>query len=314
MAEILGRVPPSSEGTRGREDAPRFLATAPATTRVAEALERAAATDVRVVLYGEPGVGKSQAYRRLHALSRRRKGPLGRVSVRNTRSADKLNLPDFLPSLVGGTLVLEGVDEAPPEVQSSLVGILEEWGMPEEATEVPVRVVATGLRDLLDLVEEGRFRKDLYYLLDVFPLAIPPLRERPEEIPHFFRYFCSLHGRRGAPPPDAEDFLVEAVNYAWPGNLRELENLVQASVPVHGEHRWNLPSVLPRRGGEPSLLPFAQAKREFEQSYVQRVLTVTGGNVTRAAEITGKARKDFYALMARNDIDPSAFRTSAASG
>ncbi len=314
MVETLDRAPRTGEGERAPGGPPSFLAAAPATTRVAEALQRAAATDVRVVLYGEPGVGKSQAYRRLHALSRRRQGPLGRVSARNVRATDKLSLPDFLPSLVGGTLVLEGVDEAPAEVQSLLVGILEEWGMPEETSEAPVRIVATGQRDLLDLVEEGLFRKDLYYLLDVFPLAIPPLRQRPEEIPLFFEHFCSSYAPDREPPKDAESFLVEAVAYSWPGNLRELENVVRASIPLYPEDPWALPTALPRRGGQSDLLPFAQAKREFEQSYVRRILTVTGGNVTRAAEITGKARKDFYALMARNNIDPAQFRTLTAGG
>jgi two-component system response regulator GlrR len=276
---------------------------------VAEALERVSTTDARVVLYGEPGVGKTQAALRLHGLSARGLRPVARVSVRENRALDKLSDTDFFASLAGGTLVLEGVDEAPAEVQALLVGVIEEMDPPEDGGEAPIRVISTGQRDLLEGVETQTFRKDLYYLLDVFPLAIPPLRDRMEEIPLFLAHLTRKHARGFEPSLVPESFLAEAMGYSWPGNLRELENLVVASLPSGPGEPWDLPRVLPRRGGSGVGVPFCDAKRDFEQGYVRRLLVLTSGNVTRAADVAGKARKDFYALMARNHIDPGTFRT-----
>jgi two-component system response regulator GlrR len=293
----------------GTERAWPFLAQAPATIRVAEALERVSVTDARVILYGEPGVGKTHAALCLHSLSPRRSRPIVRVSVRENRALDKLSDPAFFTSLTGGTLLFEGVDEAPAEVQALLVGVIEEMDTPEDGGEAPIRIVSTGQRDLLDGVEARTFRKDLYYLVDVFPLAIPPLRARIEEIPMFLEHFSRKHVRGFEPPPVPDSFLTEAMEYSWPGNLRELENLIMASVPSRLGEPWSLPSVLPRRGGSGAALPFCDAKRDFEQAYVRRLLVLTSGNVTRAADLAGKARKDFYALMARNHIDPGSFRS-----
>jgi len=299
------------EAQRGGRPPP-FLAHSPAMVRVAEALRRAATTDVRMVLYGETGTGKTQASRFLHASGPRARGPEVRVNLVEPAAAEQLAAPDFFDSVRGGTLVLEEVDRAGPELQALLVGVVEEWGTPEEGEDVPVRVVSTGGRDLLTGVEEGWFRKDLYYLLEVFPVALPPLRERPEEIPLYLEHFARRHAPGGRAPTVPEGFLAEALAYRWPGNLRELENLVIGSLPGRDGAPWALPCTLPRRGAEPQPLPFAQAKREFERTYVHRLLLLTDGNVTRAADLAGKARKDFYALMARNLIDPVSFRRSAA--
>lgn len=290
------------------DGAPVFLARAHAVVRVREALEKAAAVDVRLVLYGEAGVGKFHAARYLHALSPRAAAPLVRLSVRDPSVLETLADPSFVSSLAGGTLVLDAVDEASSEVQGYLAAALEEWGACEDDGPASVRVVATAERDLGLLEASGAFRRDLHFLLDVFPLALPPLRSRTEEVSVFLEHF---HRRLapGRPVPAAPgEFLEQAVTYSWPGNLRELRNLVAASVAMTGGDGWALPRVLPRRGDSPEPPPFHQAKREFEAGYVRRLLLLTGGNVSRAAEMAGKARKDFYALLSRNSIDPAEFR------
>lgn len=285
-----------------------FLARAHALIRIKEALEKAAAVDVRLVLYGETGVGKFHAARYLHARSPRALAPLVRLPLRDPRALSTLSDPSFAASVAGGTLVLEAVDEAPAELQAYLVSALEEWGASEDEGPAPVRVVATAQQDLAVLEAAGSFRRDLHFLLDVFPLALPPLRQRAEEVGLFLEHF---HGRLapGKPVPTApEGFLEQAAAYAWPGNLRELLNLVASSVAVTAGDHWALPRLLPRHGESPEPAPFYQAKREFEAGYVRRLLLLTAGNVSRAAEIAGKARKDFYALLSRNGIDPAEFR------
>jgi two-component system response regulator GlrR len=276
---------------------------------VVVALERAAATDVHVVLYGETGVGKSFSGTELHRRSRRRKGPLKRFSVRSQDAAARLAAPGLRDSLEGGTLLLEGLDDASPEVQKALVGVLEEWAVAEDGGEAPVRVVATSERGLGELVDLGEFRADLYYLLEVFPLCLPPLRQRAEEIPQLVAEFVRRRGMRPEELPELPlAFLEQAMIYEWPGNLRELASVVDRALPATSSGEWAVPPLLYPSAGRDCLPPFHTAKREFEESYVNRLLLVTGGNVTRAAEIAGKARKDFYALMSRNRVDPARFR------
>lgn len=291
-----------------RPASPAFLAWAPAMVRVAEVLRRVCATDMRLVVYGEAGVGRTHAARFLHRSSPRAPRPLVPVHFHHPGAAAQLSTPDFLPSVRGGTVLLEEVDQAGPEVQSLLVGLVEEWSTSDETAEAPVRIVSTARRDLLAGVDEGWFRGDLYYLLEVFPVAIPPLRERAEEIPSYLEHFAARHLPGRKPPGIPEPFVARALGYPWPGNLRELENVVVAALPSDEGGSWRLPAALPRRGAEPAPLPFAQAKREFERTYVHRLLTLTEGNVTEAAEWAGKARKDFYTLMARNCVDPASFR------
>lgn len=278
---------------------------------VAAALQQAAGTDVRVVLYGEPGTGKSFAAATLHRLSRRQSEPLKHVSVRGQRAVERLSAP-AVRAAKAGTLVLEGVHEASSETQAMLAGLLEEWSAAEERGESAVRVVATTETSLAAATDAGRFRTDLFYLLAVLPVSLPPLRRRGAEIPALVVEFAR---RAGADPETLPavpiTFLERALSYSWPGNLRELAGLVQRALPRSGGAEWHFPPLLNPVVTEALVPPFHTAKREFEQSYVQRLLLLTQGNVSRAAELAGKARKDFYALLSRTRVDPALFRAGA---
>lgn len=298
----------SAEELREQADWSVFIAVAHHMVRVKEALEKAARADVRVVVYGESGTGKEHAARYLHRMSPAFRAPFRRLSLRSADAAERLGDPGFLESLAGGTLLLERVDDAPAEMQAFLTAALEEWAFGRESGQGEVRVVATAGQDLLGLAEAGLFRRDLYYLLEVFPLALPPLRERLEEIPEYLGHFHTKHAPSRPVPPVPTDFLQTAFGYSWPGNLLELENLVASSVAATGGSSWELPQKLPRRGSTPAPGTFHSAKREFEAGYIRRLLLLTSGNITQAAELAGKARKDFYALLSRNGIEPGQFR------
>ncbi|MBI5444884.1 MAG: sigma-54-dependent Fis family transcriptional regulator [Deltaproteobacteria bacterium] len=285
-----------------------FIAVAHRMVRVREALEKAARADVRVVLYGEPGAGKEHAVRYLHRLGAAPSAPLVRIALRTPFTASNLADVDFVASHRGGTFLLEGVDEASSEVQAFLIAVLEDGILQQEEGESAVRVVATATRDLLGLAEAGHFRRDLYYLLEVFPVALPPLRERLEEVPDYLAHFHARYAPGHPPPAPPAEFLSESFAYSWPGNLRELENLVAASVAATGGSRWELPHRLPRQGSSPIPSTFQTAKRDFEAGYIRKLLHLTAGNITQAAELAGKARKDFYALLSRNGIEPRLFR------
>lgn len=285
-----------------------FVAVAEAMVAVRESVKAAASVDVRLVLTGEPGTGRLHTARYFHSLGPHPEAPFTCLAAQDLQTLKRVSHPRVAEEFVRGTLVLEGVDEASLELQGCLAALIETLIGQEGDPRYGLRIVATSGRDLLGLVSAGAFRKDLHYLLDVFPLTLPPLRTRLEEVPAYLDHFH----RRLAPdrpvPPVPEEFLEQAFAHAWPGNLRELENLVTSSIAQTGGARWELPRFLPRRGDLFEFPSFQQAKREFESSYVRRVLLLTEGNVSRAAEIAGKARKDFYALLSRNRIEPQEYR------
>jgi two-component system response regulator GlrR len=178
---------------------------------------------------------------------------------------------------------------------------------------VDVRVIAATNKDLRKATGQKRFREDLFHRISVLPIALPPLRERSEDVPllvdHFVRQFNSELGRsiRGFTPRTLE----RLSSYSWPGNVRELENRVkQAMVMSRGEwvdaDELAFPVELRCEGDLPT---FRKAKAEFERSYVVRALRIVDGKVAAAARIAGKERKDFYDLMRKHGIDPNDFRS-----
>jgi transcriptional regulator with GAF, ATPase, and Fis domain len=195
----------------------------------------------------------------------------------------------------GGTLLLDEISEMPFSLQPKLLRVLQEREVDRlgdtRPLRVDVRVIATTNRNLPSLVEEGRFRADLFYRLDVVPLTLPPLRERREDIPELVEHFVHKYA-----PPRAvrltEELLRRLMEYDWPGNVRELENFVRRIVvlsrnPVAGlevlegkevAENKTMPSRLPAQG---------VTLRDMERQLLERTLETTGGNRTRAAEILG---------------------------
>ncbi len=298
----------------GPSGMPEPVAVCPAMREVREALTRAAPTDVAVLLYGETGVGKTLWATYLHAMSPRAAGPLAFVCVRTPEGLRALEAPEGLDAWRGGTVVLEGLDEAPPEAQTRILGVVEAWGAAPEGGTAPIRFLATACRDLHTLALEGRFRRDLLYWVGMFPVRIPPLRERYEDLPALVGHLFARHAPRMRFPGVPSAFLRAAAAYAWPGNVRELEAVVRAHLPARPDGPWRLPERLPHRGLGQGVEPFAEAKRRFEREYVIRLLALTGGNVSQAARLAGKARKDFYTLMARSRVDPEPFRRVCREG
>ena len=275
---------------------------------VREAVTRAAPTDVAVLLYGETGVGKTLWATYLHALSPRSEEPLAFVCVRTPEGLRALETPGAFEAWRGGTVVLEGLDEAPPEAQTRILGMVEAWGAAPEGGTPPIRFLATASQDLHALAQQGRFRRDLLYWVGMFPVRIPPLRERYEDLSALVGHLFARHAPGMRFPGIPSGFLRAAAAYEWPGNVRELEAVVRAHMPARPDEPWTLPEHLPHRGYGQGVEPFAEAKRRFEREYVIRLLALTGGNVSQAARLAGKARKDFYTLMARSRVGPEPFR------
>ncbi|MFH1277454.1 MAG: sigma-54 dependent transcriptional regulator [Candidatus Eisenbacteria bacterium] len=296
------------------ERAPEIIGESAANRRALALAEKVAARDAAVLLLGESGTGKELFARRIHSRSPRAGHPLVAVNCAAIprdlveaelfgsekgayTGSDRLRVGRF-ELANGGTIFFDEIGELPPGSQSKLLRVLEEKTVRRiggnRSIRVDVRLVTATNRDLEKEVREGRFREDLYYRLNVFPLRLPPLRERPEDIPvlagHFLDLFASEQGRER---PRLSPGAIEALaRYAWPGNVRELGNVLERAVILAEGDTIPEELVLPRMGGtesggEPTAADLHEAVRlavrRVESEMIGRVLAECGGNKSEAA-------------------------------
>jgi formate hydrogenlyase transcriptional activator len=235
-----------------QRDFREIVGSSPALRRVLQAVKTVASTDTTVLLLGETGTGKELFARAIHQLSPR----CDRTFVRTSVAALPANLLESelfghekgaftgaAASRAGrlevanrGTLFLDEVGDIPTELQPKLLRVLQEREFERlgsnRTQKVDVRIVAATNRDLERMSEAGSFRSDLYYRLSVFPITIPPLRERAADIPALARHFAAQHARRlGRAVPEIPDAVGDALmRWKWPGNIRELQNVIERAV------------------------------------------------------------------------------------
>ena len=288
----------------------RIVARAPVMRQVLEVVERVAPRGVTVLVRGESGTGKELVAKLLHLLSRR-DGPLvtlncaalpeslleselfgieGGVATGVQARAGKFELAD------GGTLFLDEIGDMQPAVQAKLLRALQEREVVRVggATAIPVdvRLVAATHRDLEAMVADGAFREDLYYRLKGVDVELPPLRDRRQDVPHLVRHFAeSFCGREGiAVPPFRSEALALLLAHDYPGNVRELQNLVEGAVSLaEGEVGADLVRSL--LGTASPQGPEALDLATVEQRHIRRVLQLTQGNKSAASRILGVDRK-----------------------
>jgi two-component system response regulator AtoC len=288
---------------------------------------RVAATSATVLIEGESGTGKELVARAIHAASPRAsrlfvpvdcgaiaEGVLESELFGHARGAftgAQATRRGLFEEASQGTLFLDEIGDVGPNLQSRLLRALQEGTIRRVGTNEPiavdVRVVAASNKDLGQAVKEGRFREDLFYRLAVVTIRIPPLRERPEDIPLLAEHFAAKHGRAegAAISPSARDLLIA---HDWPGNVRELENVVARALALNPSGVI-LPEDLPEhlRGARPPAEAEGMTPRdrptlaELERRYAAQVLKETDGNKTRAAEILGIDRKTLYRLLGERD-------------
>ena len=277
-----------------------------ALAKVRAQIEMVAATEANVLVTGESGTGKELVARAIHERSDRRDAPL--VKVNCASIPYELFESEFFGHRRGaftgavqdregrfeladtGTIFLDEVGEIPLPLQGKLLRVLQERQFERigesRTRSVDVRIVAATNRDLLQMSREGRFREDLYYRLSVFPIHIPPLRERPEDIaPLAERFVAEACARHGYPPlPLGESELSDLMRYDWPGNVRELQNALDRAVIVGGGKRLDL-SGLRVQQGKPVVrrdpcenLTLADLK-ELERTIIERALLDSGGKI-----------------------------------
>jgi len=297
-------------------------------------VDKVAPTDTTVLITGETGTGKELIAREIHRRSKRAGGPMIAVHSAALPSGliaselfghERGSFTGALQRRIGrfeiatrGTIFLDEVGELPPEMQVALLRVLQERTFERvggsQTLRTEARVIAATNRDLMKMVQEGTFREDLYYRLSVFPIHIPPLRERPEDIPVLFEHFTAILSRRLGKPMRriAKATMARAMAYPWPGNVRELENVIERGVILSSGDELVIPpdcqapsEKIVRAGALPGRLD------EMEKSAIEQALTESGGRVGGhggAAERLGLRPTTLSSKLHKYRIDPARFR------
>ena len=280
--------------------------------RALQDVQTVATTDSTVLIYGETGTGKELIARAIHNLSGRRERTLVKVNCAAIPTGlleselfghEKGAFTGAIDRRVGrfelahqGTIFLDEVEDIPLDLQSKLLRVLQEQEFERlgssRTLRVDVRVVAATNADLAQLVEEKKFRSDLYYRLNVFPITVPPLRERPEDIPLLVHFFANKFAQQMKRPIEsvAKETMAALINYHWPGNIRELQNLVERAVILSRGSTLEIPLAELKQSSKPANHSNGVATLEsIERDHILRVLGdakwVIGGPTGAAARL-----------------------------
>lgn len=301
-------------------------------------------TDATVLILGESGTGKELIARALHYNSRRQSNPFVTINcgalpeslleselfghVRGAFTGAIKDKPGWFESANGGTIFLDEVSEMSPALQVKLLRILQTGDYSRVGStqnhKCDVRFIAATNKDLLELVHEAKFREDLYFRLNVIDIELPPLRERNSDIPlliqHFIKLYSTKYGKVDLEISIETQGLL--LSYNFPGNVRELENIIQRCVALAENHIIkpdHLPSSFNGRGNHmhpaETSSCFKAAKQcvvqKFEIEYITGCLQASNGHISDAAKSAGIDVKNFYEKMKKYGIDAHSFRIPA---
>jgi DNA-binding NtrC family response regulator len=323
VAQLKGRLESLGETDAAQSCSPAML-------EQLEKCRRAAATDATVMILGESGTGKEVTARLIHKLSRRKIGPFVPVECsampgslieselfgyeRGAFTGAERMKKGLIESAEGGTLFLDEIGDLGVELQTRLFRFVEERALRRlgglNQVRVDCRILCATNQDLQAKIKAGTFREELYYRLGVVTVKLPPLRERPEDIPHLARFFLERFSRRyGKTFSGSQGFYEALMHHRWPGNVRQLKNVIERLTALQPggtleardlEEEFAIADPTNSFAG----LPWKDARERylagFEASYAQAVLARCGGNVSAASREAGVDRKTFYALLKRD--------------
>jgi DNA-binding NtrC family response regulator len=310
----------SGEKEAAEEELPEteMIGFSPAMIDVYKTVARVAATDATVLIEGETGTGKEMVARMIHRSSKRASAPFGVVdcaavtpslleselfgAMRGAFTGADRDRAGVFEAANRGTVFLDEIGEIEPEFQVKLLRFLQEKEIrpvgAARSKEVDVRVIAATNRDLQRMMEEGKFREDLWYRLNTVRILMPPLRERREDIPLLVQFFANKYKCKYDRDVRVTDSGIRALqDYTWPGNVRQLQHMVERLVILAGRIDVNAvhQALTIMEGRDKPVETLAEA----EEDQIRRVLAATGGNKSKAAQILGIERKTLYRKLER---------------
>jgi formate hydrogenlyase transcriptional activator len=308
---------------RSERNFEEIIGESPSLKKILKQVETVAPTESTVLLQGETGTGKELFARAIHNISPRRERTLVKINCAAIPTglleselfghergaftgaiAQKIGRFELAD---GGTLFLDEVGDIPPELQPKLLRVLQEQEFERlggtRTIRVNIRLVTATNRDLVQMVADRQFRSDLFYRLNVFPIQIPPLRQRREDIPVLVRYFAQKYARQMSKPVDtiSTDTMAALTNYSWPGNIRELENLIERAVILSRGATLEVPLAELRKPAD-SAINSSESLEATERDHILRVLRDTGwvlAGPNGAAARLGMKRTTLQARMTK---------------
>jgi len=323
---LAQRAPISDDGWREA-----IVTRNPQMLRLLDQSHMVAQSDVSVLINGQSGTGKEVLAQAIHAASPRATKPFIAINcgalpeqlleselfghAKGAFTGAVSAREGLFQAAEGGTLFLDEIGDMPQALQVKLLRVLQERKVrplgSNRDLDINVRIISATHRDLPKAMEKKSFREDLYYRLNVVNLKIPALHERAEDIPllanHLLRQSADRH------KPFVRSFSVDAmkrlVSAAWPGNVRQLVNVIEQCVALSTAPVIGDALVEQALAGENTALPtFVEARNQFELNYLRKLLQMTKGNVTNAARLAGRNRTEFYKLLSRHELDASEFK------
>ena len=302
--------------------------------RVLDLVEKVAGQDSSVLIEGETGTGKELIAQRIHAQSRRCNHPLLPIHCsalpehlveselfgheRGAFTGAHARKKGLLEIAEGGTVFLDEISTMGPDIQVKLLRVLQERQMlrvgGREIIDIDIRVISATNEDLKAAIDQGRFRQDLYYRLNVVPISLSPLRERLEDIPPLVdKFLRRVNAQRAVPLQGiAPDAMALLLGYSWPGNVRELHNLIERASLLAGTSLIevaDLPEEMrQKKATAPATGTLEQARERFEREYLEALMQECQGNVSHAAAHAGMHRTSLQRLLSKHDLRSEGFR------
>ena len=287
--------------------------------------------DVNVMITGDSGTGKELLAQEIHAISLRAKAPFVGINCaaipehlleselfgyrKGAFTGAVSDHPGLFQQANGGTLFLDEIGDMDIGLQAKLLRALQErkvrpLGSVEDVA-VDVRLICATHQDLQEAMTAGRFREDLYYRVNVVSLDLPRLKDRSGDIPMLIKHFSRVCSQRhGLGQIDFnQEAIAELCNYPWPGNIRQLANVIEQCVALVNGTVVNVNLVRQALQRDTTTWPnLTDAKEKFEHQYLHKLLQITSGNVTKAAELAGRNRSDLHKLLKKHDLEAASFR------
>ncbi len=328
--KLTGEINRLKELLEERFNFANVIAKSESMRHVLDQVGQIAHTDSNVAIYGASGTGKELIAKAIHISSPRKDFSFLAINCaaipeslleselfgyeKGAFTGAVKNSKGLFVRADRGTMFLDEIGDMSLAIQAKLLRVLQERSFvplgSERPVSVNVRIIVATNKNLKKEVKKGNFREDLFYRIHVIPIELPMLRDRKEDIPplveHFIRKYSDLMDKKvKAITPVA---MQKLMLHDWPGNVRELENTIEFAIAMTNSDTITDNLVLQAKNDQQELLTLQEARARFEIKYIQNLLKITGGNVSKAAKLAGKYRADLYNLMKKYEISPQEFK------